>query len=89
MANLWGNVKKDHKMLEFMATIGLAIMANIRKMVKMAAIAWPHVCKNMANLLRMAKLQISSENGIKKYAFYKKLWPKKIWFEIMAISFVF
>ena len=24
---------------------------------------------------RMAKMQISSENGIKKYALYMKLWP--------------
>ena len=26
---------------------------------------------------RLAKMQISSENEIKKYAFYMKLWPKK------------
>ena len=48
LANLWGNIKKYRKMLEFMAIIGLAIMANITKMVKIAAIAWPHVFKNMA-----------------------------------------
>ena len=35
-------------MLKFMAIIGLAIMANITKMVKIAEIAWPHVFKNMA-----------------------------------------
>ena len=48
MANLWGNVKKDHKMLEFRAIIGLAIIVNITKIVKIAAIAWPYVLKNMA-----------------------------------------
>ena len=28
-------------------------------------------------LQRLAKMQVSSENGIKKYAIYKKLWQKK------------
>ena len=35
-------------MFEFMAIIGLAIMANITEMVKIAAIEWPNVFKNMA-----------------------------------------
>ena len=30
----------------------------------------------LALLQRMAKMQISSEDGIKKYALYTKLWPK-------------
>ena len=28
-------------------------------------------------LQRLAKMQVSSENGIKTYAIYTKLWPKK------------
>ena len=31
----------------------------------------------LALFQRMAKMQISKEDGSKKYAFYTKLWPKK------------
>ena len=33
-------------------------------------------------------MQVNSENGIKKYAIYTKLWPKKIQIEIMTIFYV-
>ena len=33
---------------------------------------WPF----LALFQRLAKMQISSEDGIKKYALYTKLWPK-------------
>ena len=77
-------------MLEFMAIIGLAIMANITKMVKIAAIAWPHVFKNMAifdvflkNGRSVAKTELKNMLSTWSYG------QKKIRFEIMAISFVF
>ena len=41
-------------------------------------------------LQRLAKMQVSSENGIKTYAIYTKLWPKKKFrIEIVTIFHVF
>ena len=40
-------------------------------------------------LQRLAKMLVSSENRIKKYVIYTKLWPKKIRIEIMTIFYVF
>ena len=59
----------------------VAIMAIFVIFSKMAApiialnfkLLWPF----LVLFKRMAKMQISSEDGIKKYALYTKLWPKK------------
>ena len=59
----------------------VAIMAIFVIFAKMAApiiainfkLLWPF----LALFQRLAKMQISSEDGIKKYALYTKLWPKK------------
>ena len=53
--------QKDHEMFEFMAILGLAIMANITKMVKLATIAWQHVFKIMA------MFDVFSKNGQNAY----------------------
>ena len=68
----------------FLNTCGHAIAAILTIFVIFAIIARPKMAKN-SNILwsffmfpqRLAKMQISSENEIKKYAFYMKLWPKK------------
>ena len=59
----------------------VAIIAIFVIFAKMAA---PIIAMNskllwtfLALFQRMAKMQISSEDGIKKYALYTKLWPKK------------
>ena len=58
----------------------VAIMAIFEIFAKMAApiiainfkLLWPF----LVLFQRLAKMQISSEDGIKKYALYTKLWPK-------------
>jgi hypothetical protein len=61
-----------------------AIVANLTIFVIFAIMARPKMAIN-SNISwsfltlhqRLAKMQISSENKIKKYAFYIKFWPKK------------
>ena len=68
----------------FLNTCGHAIAAILTIFVIFAIMARPIMAIN-SNILwsflmfpqRLAKMQISSENEIKKYAFYMKLWPKK------------
>ena len=80
----------------FLNICGHAIAAILTIFVIFAIMARPIMAIN-SNILwsfltlpqRFAKMQISSENEITKYAFYMNLWPKKIRFEIIAISFVF
>ena len=63
---------------------GHAIVAIMTNFVIFAIMARPIMAIN-SNILwsfllfpqRLAKMQISSENEIKKYALYMKLWPKK------------
>ena len=75
---------------------GHAIVAIMTNFVIFAIMARPIMAINsnilwsfLTLLQRLAKMQVSSENGIKKYAFYTKLWPKKIQIEIMTIFYVF
>ena len=59
----------------------VAIMAIFMIFDKMArpiiAIFFKLLWPLLALFQRMAKMQISSEDGIRKYAFYTKLWQKK------------
>ena len=59
------------------------IPAEFAKFVIFAKMAAPIIAINfkllwpfLALFQRMAKMQISSEDGIKKYALHTKLWPK-------------
>ena len=63
---------------------GHAIEAIMTNFVIFAIMARPIMAINsnilwsfLTLLQRLAKMQVSSENGIKKYAIYTKLWPKK------------
>ena len=68
----------------FLKICGHAIAANLTIFVIFAIMAKPIMAIN-SNILwsfltlpqRFAKMQISCENEITKYAFYMKLWPKE------------
>ena len=80
----WPFFEKTSKMAIFLNTCGHAIAAILTIFVIFAIMARPIMAIN-SNILwsflmfpqRLAKMQISSENEIKKYAFYMKLWPTK------------
>ena len=80
----WPFFEKTSKMAIFLNTCGHAIAAILTIFVIFAIMARPKMAIN-SNILwsffmfpqRLAKMQISSENEIEKYAFYMKLWPKK------------
>ena len=68
----------------FLNTCGHAIAAILTIFVIFAIMARPIMAINsnilwsfLTLLQRLAKMQVSSENGIKKYAIYTKLWPEK------------
>ena len=63
---------------------GHAIVAIMTNFVIFAIMAGPIMAINskilwslLTILQRLAKMQVSSENEIKTYAIYTKLWPKK------------
>ena len=71
-------------MFIFLNIGGHAIVAIMTNFVIFAIMARPIMAINsnilwsfLTLLQRLAKMQVSSENGIKKYAIYTKLWPKK------------